>query len=251
MAIPTPTRVIGIGAGAALLLSLAAPVQAKAEIPARASVMLAELTHYSTPSEDPWDLFDVRWSQLDIRQELGSEYLYTDLDDPEGITDYISFGEIEGRVNTTATGHGRAEAIARIDGGYRVELPEYDLPVVEFDSLHNRVACDFRGNVEWENSVSSTEGADDNAVLVFGTLVDLHFDANHTEVRFPHPDSGEEIRVSVQTANPEKWAPYNYVFNQLSISRFDSETEEQRLVANLSFGDVYVQCDVDDPDYEG
>lgn len=237
------------GVTAALVLGLTTPAHTDEKIPARAAVGLTELLHYSTPSSDPWDLFEVRWSQLDVQHELGSEYRYTDLDDPEGITDYISFGEIEGKVNTTTTGHGRAEAIAGIDGGYRIELPEYDVPVLEFASLYNRVACDFRGNIEWENSVSSAEGANDNAVLIFGTPVDLHFESNFTEVTVPLPDSEEEVQVHVQTANPEKLAPYNYVYNQIGVSRIDPETGDALLVANFSVGDVYVECDINDPDY--
>ncbi|XKK40206.1 hypothetical protein HFP72_05640 [Nocardiopsis sp. ARC36] len=197
MSVPrTLTRIVrpaAVAGAAALALGATAPAPAHADehFPATAGSTLVSLSHHGGGS-----VTEGSWGRVYVGSDVGGDYPSADFSaDRGGVGALVGTGgPVESRVNTTAAGDGRAEAVSALGGGFTLDLPGHDEPAVSLTSLHNSVRCDFSGDLAWENTIGSS-AEDDRVISVFGTPITADAPEVNATVDIPGLDTTADVTV--------------------------------------------------------
>ncbi|MFJ9557445.1 hypothetical protein ACIRPH_26860 [Nocardiopsis sp. NPDC101807] len=190
-------RPAAVAGAAVLALGATAPAHADEHFPATAGSTLVSLSHHGVAS-----VTEGSWGRVYVGSDVGDDYPSADFSaDHGGVGALVGTGgPVESRVNTTAAGDGRAEAVSALSGGFTLDLPGYGEPAVSLTSLRNSVRCDFSGDLAWENTLGSS-AEDDRVLSVFGTPVTA--DAPEVNAAVDLPGLGTTADVTVLTRVPE------------------------------------------------
>ncbi|GAA0994416.1 hypothetical protein GCM10009551_058260 [Nocardiopsis tropica] len=195
MSVPrTLTRIVrpaAVAGAAALALGATAPAHADEHFPATAGSTLVSLSHHGGGS-----VTEGSWGRVYVGSDVGGDYPSADFSaDRGGVGALVGTGgPVESRVNTTAAGDGRAEAVSALGGGFTLDLPGHDEPAVSLTSLHNSVRCDFSGDLAWENTIGSS-AEDDRVISVFGTPITADAPEVNATVDIPGLDTTADVTV--------------------------------------------------------
>ncbi|MDT0329601.1 hypothetical protein [Nocardiopsis lambiniae] len=205
-----------------------APALAAPAFPATASGTLVGLS--VAPGEGG---VEGLWGTIYVSSEVGGERLTADTgNDPGGLLGPVSVvGPTQVSVNTTATGEGRAEAVAEL-GGLTLTLLGTDVPAVEVGPLYNSLTCDFSGDLTWE-----TGPEDERTVTVFGTPVAPSDTGETTDVTLP---DGRTAEVTVTDRVPDGDDTGEGRIHTAVVATVD-ETE----LFDLTMAAVAVECPTD------
>ncbi|MEE2055105.1 hypothetical protein [Nocardiopsis tropica] len=184
-------RPAAVAGAAALALGAAAPAHADEHFPATAGSTLVSLSHHGGGS-----VAEGSWGRVYVGSDVGDDYPSADFSaDLGGVGALVGTGgPVESRVNTTAAGDGRAEAVSALSGGFTLDLPGHGEPAVSLTSLHNSVRCDFSGDLSWENTVGSS-AEDDRVISVFGTPITADAPEVNATVDVPGLDTAADVTV--------------------------------------------------------
>ncbi|WP_433700682.1 hypothetical protein [Nocardiopsis sp. CA-288880] len=184
-------RPAAVAGAAALALGAVAPAHADEHFPATAGSTLVSLSHHGGGS-----VTEGSWGRVYVGSDVGGDYPSADFSaDRGGVGALVGTGgPVESRVNTTAAGDGRAEAVSALGGGFTLDLPGHAEPAVSLTSLHNSVRCDFSGDLAWENTIGSS-AEDDRVISVFGTPITADAPEVNATVAVPGLDAAADVTV--------------------------------------------------------
>lgn len=234
-----PARTVAVVGAAVLALAAAAPAHADEAFPATAGSTLVSLSYHG---EDA--LTEGSWGRVYVGSDVGGDYPSADFSaDPGGVSALLGIGgPVESRVNTTAAGDGRAEAVSAVSGGFTLDLPGYDEPAVRFSSLRTSLTCDFSGDVVGENRIGS-DAEDDRVISVFGTPITA--DAPEVTATVDVPGRGTTAEVTVESREAD-----DSPAGEGEASTVVRASEEGAALFELTLGAVAVDCP-DDGDAAG
>lgn len=216
--------------GGVVALAPVAPAAADTEagFPANADSTLVRL---DVPEKDVRGF----WGNVHAESELGDDRAAAEFaTDPTGITPYLEVaGPQRSEVGTSAEEDGRAEAHTAAAGVELVLPGEEERPLVSVSGLHTSVACDFHGNLSWDQALGGS-GFSERVV----TVMDTPIAADEPEVTeiVEGPD-GKATEVTVTTVQPDDEAGHSGSVGT-TVTAFQDDEE----LFELTLGEVAVKC---------
>lgn len=229
-----PTALLG---SVVALAPVPAAADTEAGFPASAD---STLVHLEVPEEDVRGF----WGHVHAESELGEDRAAAEFaTDPTGITPYLEVaGPQRSEVGTSAEGSGRAEAHTAAAGVDLVLPGEEERPLVSVGGLHTSVACDFHGNLSWDQALGGS-GFSERVV----TVMDVPIAADEPEVTevVEGPD-GKAAEVTVTTEQPDDENGHSG-----NVGTTVTAVQDDEELFELTLGEVAVECGTPEDTVDG
>lgn len=225
--------------GGVVALTSVAPAAAdtEAEFPASAD---STLVHLEIPEEDVRGF----WGHVHAESELGDDRAAAEFaTDPTGITPYLEVaGPQRSEVGTSAEETGRAEAHTAAAGVDLVLPGEEERPLVSVSGLHTSVACDFHGNLSWDQALGGS-GFSERVV----TVMDTPIAADGPEVtEIVQGPGGKATEVTVTTDQPD-----DETARSGTVGTTVTAVQDGAELFELTLGEVTVECGTPEETVDG
>lgn len=214
-----------------------AAADSEAGFPASAD---STLVHLEVPDEDVRGF----WGHVHAESELGEDRAAAEFaTDPTGITPYLEVaGPQRSEVGTSAEESGRAEAHTAAASVELILPGEEERPLVSVGGLHTSVACDFHGNLSWDQALGGS-GFSERVVTVMDTPIAAD-EPEVTEV-VEGPD-GNATEVTVTTEQPDEENGRSG-----SVGTTVTAVQDDEELFELVLGEVAVECGTPEDTVDG
>ncbi len=226
-----------LGGVVALVPVAPAAADTEAEFPASAD---STLVHLEVPEEGVRGF----WGHVHVESELGDDRAAAEFaTDPTDITPYLNVaGPQRSEVGTSAEESGRAEAHTAAAGVELVLPGEEERPLVSVGGLHTSVACDFHGNLSWDQALGGS-GFSERVV----TVMDTPIAADGPEVtEVVEGPGGKATEVTVVTDQPDEENARSG-----SVGTTVTAVQDGEELFELILGEVAVECGTPEDTVDG